>query len=997
MTGDRARDAALLGAAWLVYAGESGDDAAFATGLGYLDRAAAQAPEHPDRSDWWTLLGLGYACLDGSPGPRAVTALDAGIAALERGAARTGERAAWYDLGEAYLLRWRVGGSAESVFQAGRCLDRVLAPGTPDDALGLSAHLLRLHAAFEAGERVDTVRLRAVLADSGRALDRVTAPGWAVLAGLLAFGELWVAGYDGGSYDTVRVRHRIALARRVPDPPPEWTALLDTVESLAYFADEVTDAGASGERAIAAYARTVRGYDGDVLPFLLHLRAARAGDLRGMDSARSMLAARTGDSAILTRAVLALERARWGDRDGVETLAAQVNALVAGLPDDHVLVPMLGFARGLGADDDRLVTLPDTVASDVEPGDIRAVGLLLTGASAAVQAVHQRNRGALAAAAGYLDRLATAIPAGHALRLAAAGLAANAWRDLARESGPAPRPDEPDELAATRRVGSGGEHSATRAVRWFEEMVAATGGPRHPLWAAHALGLAESLRLAGDPDRARTRALGLAALRGYAWQVLAQAGTDYALRAAATVAAHASQVTGWCLSDGAYDELLPVLDAGRGLALAAAATSRSVADRLTALGEPDLATEWLRTNGLGRDRRTGTPLPERAAPAEVPDDLRDRVVRALSGGASEEVTLDEVRSALRATGSDALVYLLPTPGTAVVVPCSGPVEVIPLPRLRIGPEIGRWLADRDGWSLDRLCARAFTAAVQRLLGYTHKWGLSRPARLVLVPMGALGLVPWHAAYTGSGTGRRYAIADLVLSYSVSARMFCAAARHPLRPIGSALVVGNPGDDLPYAGAEARAIHRRFHPGGVFLGEGGEKATPDRVLAWIAEATGPSLLHLACHGWVDPSRPADAHLVLADGARLSAGTLLEATRLAGLPVDQVYLAACTTHAIGTDYDESFSLATAFLAAGAQTVFGSLWPVPDADTSLLMYLVHQHLTVDGNTPVDALHRAQRWMTDPYRRPPDGMPVELVRAAWGRSPAQPGAWAGFIHLGR
>src|SRR5581483_10200524 len=120
------------------------------------------------------------------------------------------------------------------------------------------------------------------------------------------------------------------------------------------------------------------------------------------------------------------------------------------------------------------------------------------------------------------------------------------------------------------------------------------------------------------------------------------------------------------------------------------------------------------------------------------------------------------------------------------------------------------------------------------------------------------------------------------------------------------------------------------------------------------------------------------------------------RLAGLSLDQVYLAACTTHGIGTDYDESYSLATAFLAAGAHTVFGSLWLVPDEDTSLLMYLVHHYLDA-GATPVDALHRAQRWMTDLYRRPPERMPVELLRAAWGRSPAQPGAWAGFIHLGR
>jgi CHAT domain-containing protein len=367
------------------------------------------------------------------------------------------------------------------------------------------------------------------------------------------------------------------------------------------------------------------------------------------------------------------------------------------------------------------------------------------------------------------------------------------------------------------------------------------------------------------------------------------------------------------------------------------------------------------------------------------------------------------------------VYLVPATGhrggAAVIVPASGPVDTIALPELVAGPDsparrhatataVARDAGAVPGsearaGAIDRLCRWAWSAAMGEVIRYVRRRQPDRPARLVLVPMGMLALVPWHAAYTGDGARRRYAVQDAVISYSVSARMLCAAARHPLRPIRSALVVGDPEGNLPFAGLEAHAIHQRFHPGGSYFGRHATAATPTgtpgQVLDWIAAAApGPSLLHFACHGVVDPRRPADAHLVLAGGT-LTARRLLEASRLAALAIDQVFLAACTTSVGGADYDEAFSLATTFLAAGAHTVFGSLWPVPDSHTSLLMYLVHHFFNVDSCAPVDALHRAQLWMLDPGRRPPDGMPGALARLCADPGAADPVSWAGFTHLGR
>jgi CHAT domain-containing protein len=115
------------------------------------------------------------------------------------------------------------------------------------------------------------------------------------------------------------------------------------------------------------------------------------------------------------------------------------------------------------------------------------------------------------------------------------------------------------------------------------------------------------------------------------------------------------------------------------------------------------------------------------------------------------------------------------------------------------------------------------------------------------------------------------------------------------------------------------------------------------------------------------------------------------------MERVFLAACTTGVTGADHDEVFSLSTAFLAAGARTVFGSLWPVPDAETSVLMFMVHHYLNAESCAPADALHRAQRWMLDPWRRPPPRMPAELAVHCGHPELADPVAWAAFTHMGR
>ncbi|ARX86118.1 hypothetical protein SMD44_05587 [Streptomyces alboflavus] len=321
--------------------------------------------------------------------------------------------------------------------------------------------------------------------------------------------------------------------------------------------------------------------------------------------------------------------------------------------------------------------------------------------------------------------------------------------------------------------------------------------------------------------------------------------------------------------------------------------------------------------------------------------------------------------------------------------------------------------------LDRLCGWAWHAAVKPLLDALD--ALDAPAgrgprppdaaagpgpRLVLVPMGTLGLVPWHAAWSEGPEGRRrYALAEAEISYAASARLLCEVAARPAVPhTGAALVVGDPTGDLRYAGEEADAVQRVFYPGGQFLGRraGGDGAgpgTPREVVSWLTRDGGDdgAVLHLACHATVTPSARRSSHLSL-HGGELSAEELTEAVgagRRGRLGL--VLLAACRSHVSGYGHNEAYSLATAFLVAGARSVVGSLWPVPDDATSVLMFMAHHYLRTEGEPPARALRRAQLWMVDPDRVLPPTLPATLAFRARRIDPDDLSAWAGFTHLGQ
>lgn len=555
------------------------------------------------------------------------------------------------------------------------------------------------------------------------------------------------------------------------------------------------------------------------------------------------------------------------------------------------------------------------------------------------------------------------------------------------------------------------------------------GGPGHPSWS-----FINSL-IARIEDRLGGSAAHLTAvdgLRRQIWQVLLEDDPRAARTAARQAARFAFTTASACLTGNDPVAAIRALESGRSLMLFSAARLSDLAPQLEAAGHADLAERWRRRAESG----------EPDGPAGA---LRHEVLSVL---AQTTDLLDppdpaQIAGALRALDADALVYLVPATeksrGYAVIAPAQGTAGYIVLGRnLREegSPHLDQFLstlpqASRDldpavprtgpAENLDALCAWAWDAAVGPLLddyiSTLPRPAGGRPYRIYLVPVGALALVPWPAAKRPGGG---HALAEAAFSMVGSARMLCRAAQlRPVPPDPAALVVGDPdtggaAGPLFAARAEAYAVHQAFYRAGRYIGTR-PNGTPGRsgpgsagqVREWLADG-GPesgagNVLHMACHGYVDTGfDTANARLVLAGGETVAADEIVS---LLNAPADRrlslVVLAACSTGVSAHDYDEAYSLGTAFLTGGARTVLSTQWPVSDEATCVMMFMFH-HFLMGRRLPAwEALRRAQLWMLDPDRTPPPTMPValreRLARAGAGAALSRVEAWAGFVHLGR
>jgi CHAT domain-containing protein/tetratricopeptide (TPR) repeat protein len=220
--------------------------------------------------------------------------------------------------------------------------------------------------------------------------------------------------------------------------------------------------------------------------------------------------------------------------------------------------------------------------------------------------------------------------------------------------------------------------------------------------------------------------------------------------------------------------------------------------------------------------------------------------------------------------------------------------------------------------------------------------LAGAGKLVMVADAPLDQIPFAALVQRDG---KFLIEQFTLSIAPSIRSY-----HPA-PSGIAeraavLSIGNPRVDetrypllppIEEAEPEARKI-ASMYPKGTLLT--GAEATEARVKSLLAQA---DVIHFGTHAIAEATNADSSRLLLAPSAQ--ADGALTAAEVAAIDlrrVDTVVLAGCRTAAPSRrGYGFVQSIATAFLAAGAQHVIGSLWDIEDQAGRTLSTALHRRI--------------------------------------------------------
>ena len=235
-------------------------------------------------------------------------------------------------------------------------------------------------------------------------------------------------------------------------------------------------------------------------------------------------------------------------------------------------------------------------------------------------------------------------------------------------------------------------------------------------------------------------------------------------------------------------------------------------------------------------------------------------------------------------------------------------------------------------------------------------GVARGARLVFLPPGELGILPLGLAQDPAT--KRHLADDYEIVYAPSLEALIAAHSRAGETAPATLaVVINPTGDLPGSEREGKLIASYFPKDARTVLER-DRATASAVLKALK---GKTHWHFASHGtfsWQDARQSA---LIMHGKERLSVGRLLEAEGL-GRP-RLVVLSACETglYDLSSNPDEFIGLPGTFTALGAAGVVGTLWPVSDAATALLIARFYELYWDTKLSPPTALHRAQAWLRD------------------------------------
>jgi CHAT domain-containing protein len=220
--------------------------------------------------------------------------------------------------------------------------------------------------------------------------------------------------------------------------------------------------------------------------------------------------------------------------------------------------------------------------------------------------------------------------------------------------------------------------------------------------------------------------------------------------------------------------------------------------------------------------------------------------------------------------------------------------------------------------------------------------------LTIVPYGLLHNLPFHALFDGS----HYLIEDYQVNYLPASSLLKPSAifeierKTPAAASQPPLVFGHSGHGHLQRALEEAKMLAAMLGGRCYLED---EATIARL---IEEAADSPIIHLATHGHSRLDSPNFSSVLLADGRF----NVIDAFSLNLKACELVTLSGCETGlALSGGGDEQLGLGRAFLAAGADTLVMSLWPVEDNATNELMHLFYENL-LHGESKARALQKAQ-----------------------------------------
>jgi len=214
-----------------------------------------------------------------------------------------------------------------------------------------------------------------------------------------------------------------------------------------------------------------------------------------------------------------------------------------------------------------------------------------------------------------------------------------------------------------------------------------------------------------------------------------------------------------------------------------------------------------------------------------------------------------------------------------------------------------------------------------------------------------------------------------------------------------VLIADPTRELPLARRAVDAIAELHHGDVVVhvptMDHDGATATDALAALPGPSRSGAALLHLATHGQA-AAVPVDSTLAFSDQPLPLAAVLDQGrSRPADAPGGLVICDACLTDATQAHHDESLTLVTAFLGAGATAVIGTRWPTDDDTAAAFALKLHRELAA-GHRPGPALRRAQLAMLDPDDPQPGSTPRVLQAPRYPGCWVEPASWAGYVHHG-